>query len=176
MPRRDRQIANDPFRTWVVTVDPYNRIRLPLDVGDIVRWISVKSENLECTGTPGPWGGIQLAPLTDHQDGVQRLAEAVGDTLPSASESPQRWVDVARFLATAWLIPISVEASRISITLPEPPRRAQQLPQSGGTVVVFGFGDILEIWDALKWHDHVRATAKSRVTAISQAVEDLRQR
>jgi DNA-binding transcriptional regulator/RsmH inhibitor MraZ len=60
--------------------------------------------------------------------------------------------------------------------LPEPPRRAQQVPQSGGVVVVFGFGNILEIWDALKWHDHVRETAKRRVAAISEALEDLGQR
>jgi DNA-binding transcriptional regulator/RsmH inhibitor MraZ len=176
VPRRDRQIANDPFRTWVVTVDQYNRIRLPLDVCDIVRWVNPKSEKLECIGTPGPWGGVQLVPLTDHQADVQRLAEAIADAPPSASESSQEWVDVARFLATAWLIPIHVEANRISITLPEPPRRAQQLPAFRGTAVVFGFGNILEIWDALKWHDHVRATAKRKAAAISEALEDLGQR
>jgi hypothetical protein len=176
VPRHDRQIANDPFRTWVVTVDQYNRIRLPLDVGDIVPWVSVKSSKLECIGKPGPWGGVQLAPLTDHHDDVRRLAEAVADAPPSASESPQKWVELARFLATAWLIPIHVEVNRISIHLPEPPRRAQQLPQSGGTVVVFGFGDILEIWDVLKWHDHVRETAKRKTAAISEALEDLGQR
>jgi len=176
VPRQHRQIANDPFRTWVVTVDPYNRIRLPLDVGDIVRWVSVKSGKLECIGTLGPSGGVQLAPLTEHQKDVQGLAEAVAKPPPSASESPEKWVDLARFLATAWLMPIHVEANRISITLPEPPRRAQQLPGSGGAVVVFGFGDILEIWDALKWHDHVRATAKKKAAAISEALEDLGQR
>ena len=85
-------------------------------------------------------------------------------------------MDVARLLATAWLVRVDVESSRISITLPEPPRRAQQVPQSGGVVVVFGFGNILEIWDALKWHDHVRETAKRRVAAISEALEDLGQR
>jgi DNA-binding transcriptional regulator/RsmH inhibitor MraZ len=37
-------------------------------------------------------------------------------------------------------------------------------------VVVFGFGNILEIWDVLKWHDHVRETAKRRVAAISEAL------
>jgi hypothetical protein len=95
---------------------------------------------------------------------------------PSASESPRKWVDVARLLATAWLFPVNIEASRISITLPEPPRRSQQVPQSGGAVVVFGFGNILEIWDALKWHDHVRATAKRKAAAISEALEDLGQR
>jgi len=65
---------------------------------------------------------------------------------------------------------------RFSVTLPEPPRRALQLPQAGGTVVVFGFGEVLEIWDALKWHDHVRALAKRKVAAISEALEDLGQR
>ncbi len=176
VPRRDRQLDNDPFRAWVVTVDPYNRIRLPRDVADIVRWLDVRSEKLECIGTPGPWGGVQLAPLTDHQDDVQRLAEAIAGAPPSASESNQKWVDVARLLATAWHIPIHVEASRISITLPEPPRRAKQLPESGDPVVVFGFGDILEIWDALQWHDHARATAKRKAAAISAALEDLGQR
>jgi DNA-binding transcriptional regulator/RsmH inhibitor MraZ len=173
MPRGDGQITNDPFRTWVVTVDQYNRIRLPLDVCDIVRWVNVTSGKLECIGTLGPSGGVQVAPLTAHQEDVRRLAEAVADAPPNASESPQKWVDLARFLASAWLISIHVEASRISITLPEAPRRAQQLPQSDGTVVVFGFGDILEVWDALKWHDHIRATAKRKAAAISEALEDL---
>jgi DNA-binding transcriptional regulator/RsmH inhibitor MraZ len=176
MPRRDQKIADTPFGTWVVAVDEKNRIRLPSEIAEAVRWIDLKSGQVECVGMPGPWGGIQLSPRTDHEEDVRRLAEAMADKPPSASEAPEKWVDVARLLATAWLIPISVEANRISITLPEPPRRAQQLPQSGGTVVVFGFGRILEIWDALKWHDHVRTTAKRKAAAISEALEDLGQR
>lgn len=176
MPRLGRQIADDPFRIWVVTVDQYNRIRLPQEVREIVRWINVKDGNVECVGTPGPWGGVQLAPRTEHERDARRLVKAIGAAPPSASESPQKWVDVARFLATAWLISVNVEASRISITLPEPPRRAQQLPEAGGTGVVFGFGEILEIWDAIRWHDHVRATAKRKIAAISEALEDLGQR
>jgi len=114
--------------------------------------------------------------LADHQQEVLRFSAAIAESPPSASESPQKWVDAARLLATSWLVLVSIEASRISITLPEPPRRAQQVPQSGGTVVVFGFGNILEIWDALKWHDHVRTTAKRRAAAISEALEDIAQR
>lgn len=176
MPRGDRPIANDPFRTWIVTVDQYNRIRLPLDVGDVVRSVDVKGGKVECIGTPGPWGGVQLVPRTEHEEHRRQLVKALGSALPSTSESPQKWVDVARFLATAWPIPVHVEASRISITLPEPPRRAQQLPEAGGIGLVFGFGEILEIWDAIRWHDHVRATAKRKVAAISAAIEDLGQR
>jgi DNA-binding transcriptional regulator/RsmH inhibitor MraZ len=107
---------------------------------------------------------------------VQGFTEALGDNPPEPSESAEAWVDVARFLATAWRMTIRIEASRISITLPEPPRRSLQLPKLGATVVVFGFGEILEIWDALKWHEHVRAIAKKGETALSEAIDDLRQR
>jgi DNA-binding transcriptional regulator/RsmH inhibitor MraZ len=176
VPRGDQKILYDPFRTWVVTVDENNRVPLPLEIRDVVPWIDVKTGQIECVGMPGPSGGIQVAPLTVHRQEVLAFAEAIAETAPSPSESPQKWVDVARLLATAWLMPVSIEASRIRITLPEPPRRAQQVPQSGGTVVVFGCGNILEIWDALKWHDHVRVTAKRKVAAISEALEDLGQR
>jgi hypothetical protein len=176
LPRGDQKIVGDPFRTWVVTVDVKNRVRLPLDVTTVVPWLNPKAVQIECVGMPGPSGGMQITPLTDHQQDVLPFAEAIAGAPPNASESPQRWVDVARLLATAWLVPINIEVGRISITLPEPPRTAQQVPQSGEAVLVFAFGNILEIWDALKWHDHIRATAKRKEAAISEALEDLGQR
>ncbi len=176
MPRKEHTIPGDPFGTWVVTVEEHNRVRIPLEIRTVVPWIDLQTGQVECVGVPGPFGGIQIMPLADHQQEVLRFSAAIAESPPSASESPQKWVDAARLLATSWLVLVSIEASRISITLPEPPRRAQQVPQSGGTVVVFGFGNILEIWDALKWHDHVRTTAKRRAAAISEALEDLAQR
>jgi DNA-binding transcriptional regulator/RsmH inhibitor MraZ len=176
MPRGGQEILGDPFRTWVVTVDEKNRVRLPLEIGTVVPWIDLKAGQIECVGMPGPWGGIQVTPLTDRRQDVLPFAEAAADMPPTSSESHQRWVEVARLLATAWLLPVNVEASQIRITLPESLRRAQQVPQSGGAVIVFGFGSILEIWDALKWHEHVRAVAKRKAAAISEALEDLRQR
>ena len=176
MPRGGQKTRGDPFQTWVVTVDEKNRVRLPREVGAVVPWIDLKARQIECVGMPGPWGGMQVAPLTDHRQDLLPFAEAVAEVRPSASESPLKWVDVARLLATAWLLPVNVETSRVSITLPESPRRAQQVPQAGGVVVVFGLGNILEIWDALKWHEHVRTTAKRKAAAISEALEDLKQR
>jgi hypothetical protein len=176
VPRGDHSIVLDPFRTWVVTVDPYNRIRLPLDVCNVVSWVNIKPGNIECVGTPAPAGGVQLVPRTEYEKDSLRLANAMGGAPPSPSESSQKWVDVARLLATAWLISLSVEGNHISITLPEPPRRAQQLPNAGEIGLVFGFGEILEIWDAIKWHDHVRTMAKRKVAALSGALEDLGQR
>jgi len=176
MPRGDQKIPGQPFHTWVLTVEDRNRVRLPLEITAVVPWIDLKTEPIECVGVPGPFGGIQVMPLADYQQDVLPFVEAVAEAPPGASESHQKWVDVARLLATAWLLPVNVEASRITITLPEPARRAQQVPQSGGSVVVFGFGNILEIWDAVKWHDHVRAAAKRRAAAIAEALEELGQR
>jgi DNA-binding transcriptional regulator/RsmH inhibitor MraZ len=176
MSRRDHAIPGDPFRTWVREVDQNNRVRLPLEIRTVVRWMSKRRRGqLECVGKLGPVGGVQLTPLAMHQEEVRRLTEAMTDT-PRSSDATERWMDVARFLATAWPMPINIESNRISITLPEPPRRAQQLPQSGGTVVVYAFGEICEIWDALKWHERVRATARRKDAAISEAREDLWQR
>jgi hypothetical protein len=57
--------------------------------------------------------------------------------------------------------------------LPEAARRAKLVPQYGGIAVIFGFGGILEIWDALDWNAHVRLTAKRKVAAIADALEDI---
>jgi DNA-binding transcriptional regulator/RsmH inhibitor MraZ len=101
---------------------------------------------------------------------------AIGTMPPAESDSSEAWVEVARLLATVWRIAIHVEPNQIRFTVPEQIRRAEQLPPSGGTVVVFALGNILEIWDALKWHDHVRGAAKRKEVAISEAIEDLGQR
>jgi hypothetical protein len=45
--------------------------------------------------------------------------------------------------------------------------------QAQGTVVVFGTGEILEIWEASKWYEHLPPTAERKSAAISEAVEDL---
>ncbi|MCA1560363.1 MAG: hypothetical protein LC804_08895 [Acidobacteria bacterium] len=119
---------------------------------------------------------MQILPLAAHEDEVRRMTEALAGTPPSFSEADQKWMDASRLVATVWGLTIRLEASRFSITVPEPPRRAQLLPQSGGTVVVFGFGEILGIWDAAKWHEYIRAVARRKTAAISEALEDIERR
>lgn len=176
MPRGEHEFTEYPFRRWVLEVDDYNRIRPDHEVSTLVSWLDLAQERIECVGTPGSVGGVQLRPLRDHEEEVRRFREALGGTLPAAVESGRNWLDAARLLATAWRMPISVEKTRISLTLPEPPRREGLLPQAGGRVVLFGFGEILEIWDAVHWRDHVRALAKHREAAISETIENLEQR
>jgi DNA-binding transcriptional regulator/RsmH inhibitor MraZ len=176
MPRGDHKLADGPFGIWVVGVEKQHRVRLPLEIRTTVPWLNTESGTIDCVGTPGPAGGLQLEPLVSHESLQREFTEALGDTPGQSSESGEKWVDIARLLATSWRITISIESGRVSIPLPEPTRRTRQLPGAGGTVVVFGFGEILEIWDAAKWHEYVRAVAKTKLSAVSEAIEDLRHR
>ncbi len=177
MSRGDQKIGEAPYRLWRVLVEEQHRVRLPLgEVRTVVPWLSLEPGTVDCVGTLGPVGGIQIAPATTHERLSRGFIEALGDSTARSSESSQRWMDLARYLATTWPIPISVESSRISFTLPEPIRRAQLLPGAGGTVTVFGFGEILEVWEAVKWHDHVRSIAKTMPSSVSEGLEDLRDR
>jgi len=173
MARGEYKIASGPYKAWVLEVDEHNRVRLPLEITDIVRWLTREPGTTECIGSLGPMGGIQLEPIAIHEALWQDFTSALGDTSPNYQDSNKKWVDVARLLATSWRMTVTVEKSQIRITLPEPVRRAKQLPESGGTVVVFSFGQILEIWDATRWSDHVRSLSITKTSVIAAAVEDL---
>jgi hypothetical protein len=41
---------------------------------------------------------------------------------------------------------------------------------------VFGFGEILEVWDARMWLEHVRGLAKAKVSLIAEANEEIGRR
>ncbi len=174
MSRGEHHIEGRQFRIWTVRVSDQNRIRVPLDeFKATVPWLASTTGPVECAATPGVAGGIQLIPMASYEAASAPFIEALGGTVPSLDEAQLKWVDAARLLATSWSVSIQIERNRISITLPEPARRASQLPLAGDAVVVFAFGEIVELWDAVKWHHHVRALVKDRVLAISEATEDL---
>lgn len=176
MPRGNHKMADIPYGTWILRVEEHNRLRLPLEIRSVVNWLNVE-QAIDCVGTLGTAGGVQIEPLATHETLRRPFIEALGDTPPRSSESGQKWVDAARLMATSWRMPISIEKSgRPSITVPEPTRRAGQLPGAGGIIVVFGFGEILEIWDSLKWHEYVRAVAETKLAVVSEAIEDLGRR
>jgi hypothetical protein len=177
MSRGDHKISDTPYQVWLVHVDPGHRIRIALaEVQAVVPWITSESEPIDCVATPGPAGGIQVEPAAAYETLGDSYIDALGDAPPQSAESGQPWVEMARLLATSWRITISIESSRINITLPEPVRKAKQVPEAGGLAVVFGFGGILEVWDAAKWHEHVRTIAKTKGSAFSAALEYLRNR
>ena len=175
MPRASQSVSDLPFQTWTVKVEEQNRVRVPNEILQFITWLD-SNGGIECVALPGSSGGIQLTPWATYREGASPFIQALTGTPSSASESSEKWIDAVRYLATFWRISISIEASRISFTLPEALRRAEQLPAAGGSVVVFASGEILEIWPAHEWFDHVRKTATSKVAAIAAALEDLEQR
>jgi DNA-binding transcriptional regulator/RsmH inhibitor MraZ len=177
MSRSELGVGREPYRTWTREVDDYQRVRFSgEELAAVVSWVTLEDDRIDCVAMPGAVGGVQLLPRTTYGRDVQPLLQALGAALPEAAEATRSWLEIVRFFATACEMPIHVEAKRISITLPEPLRRAGLLPQAGGSVVVFGSGEILEIWGAGKWHEHLRPTAARRNAALAEAIEDLRGR
>jgi hypothetical protein len=174
MTRGDHKIRGTPYRLWIAQVDRQHRVRLTRsEIQSTIPWLNVQPGTIECMGTLGPAGGIQIEPSVAHQALERRFIEALGDQPVESPESGHGWVDIARLFATTWSITVNIESSRINITLPEPTRRTLLLPRAGGMAAVFGFDGILEVWDAIRWHDHVRAIAKMKSSAFSRALEDL---
>jgi DNA-binding transcriptional regulator/RsmH inhibitor MraZ len=173
MPRGDHNIEGVPYRIWIGKVERQNRIRVKKDIQDVVPWLKRAPGSIDCIGTPGPAGGLQVEPSISHETLRREFVTALGNTAPTSMESSESWVDATRLLASSWRVTVSLERSRVSLTLPEPTRRLLRLPEIGGMVVVFGFGEILEIWDAVAWHEHVRRLAKNKQSLIASATEEI---
>jgi hypothetical protein len=173
VPRGDYKIEGTPYGIWVETVEQQNRIRLPKDIQDMVPWLQTEDTTIECTGMPGPVGGLQVQPFAADDDLRKAFVNTVGSVPVTSAESGQPWTEAARLLASSWRIRVSVESSRVNIPLAEPIRQLLALPSAGGIVVVFGFGEIIEVWDASAWREHVRRLAKEKVSILSEAIEAL---
>jgi DNA-binding transcriptional regulator/RsmH inhibitor MraZ len=171
--RGDYKFANAPFDFCVTEVDEHNRVRIPPELRAVVSWLKEETGSLDCFGALGPVGGIQIEPLAQYTDPVVRFRNALRDVSPRSTESGRKWVDAARLLATSWKMTVTVEKNQMRITIPEPVRRARQLPGEGGVVAVFGFGEIVEIWEASRWHDYVRTIARNRLSVVESAIEDI---
>lgn len=170
--RNQFKIGEDPYRTWTATVVDQNRVRLPLEVREVIHWLEGEGP-IDCIATPGVSGGLQVEAAAVHEEMRAKFIEALANATPRAEESSRKWVEASRLLATSWRMSIRVESSRFSITVPEPVRKAGLLPGVGGVVVAFGFGEILEIWDAREWHKHTGIIARTRRNMLSEAIEEL---
>lgn len=90
----------------------------------------------------------------------------------SAEETPHEVTEYLRFSATRWEVTLLREQSRYSLTLPEEPRKLDLVPSTGGRAAIFVAGEIMELWRAEKWLDHVRELA-SDLDRLQDQVLDL---
>jgi hypothetical protein len=86
VPRSDYEIADYPFRTWVLSVDESNRIRPPRDMSTVVSWIDLAAPRIECVAYLGAVGGVQIEPFSVYERNAQELTEAIGKTPPTAAD------------------------------------------------------------------------------------------
>lgn len=174
MSRGDHKAEEEAFaRFLVLSVDTQQRVRIPLEFGRAVRWLNApKARAVECAASPGSSGGIQLEPLSRWQGRHDRfMTQMQRRDPPESSDAADNWVDLARVLVTTWRVTLHAEETRYSFTIPEPVRRAQLLPSAKGAVVVFGFGDIFEVWEAAAWFSRVQAL-KGDQAPIDDALDD----
>lgn len=177
MTRGEHRIEGTPYAMWELQVEEQNRIRVSLaEIGPVVPWLGVEPGSIDCVAMPGPVGGVQIEPYASQEALRQRFTEELRQDLPRSSQSGQGWIEVARLLATHWKLTIGIEKYRINIPLPEPARKGLQLPGHPGRVVVFGCGEILELWEATRWYGHIREVSGARAALIPEAIEHLENR
>lgn len=142
---------------YFARVDKQHRLRLPSRLGLIVPWLGAREERVECLALIGPKGGLVIAPETAlgrHGKILARLSK-----LEFSYETSREVMEYARFSATNWAIYFLREPSRYAFTLPEEARKLGLAPSSGRDAAIFVAGQILEVWPAEKWLDHIRELA-----------------
>jgi len=151
----------EPFRAWVLTVESQHRIRLPKQILETCKWLETAEEpNNVVVGTISHLGGLRFSPESARDATVRKELAARLEQSPARSEeAAAAWMDLVRFMATAWPVTIQVErkSERISISLPAEARKLGIVPSAGETAVVFASGEIIEVHKAVDWLKHSQA-------------------
>ena len=154
-----------------MTLGARPRLRLQTSVASHVAWLDPKVKRSECIGLVGRSGAFALVEelppeLTD--------AASVLEAYPlGLSEGLGHRADYARYAADIWRITISWEKdlSRVSLTIPEDPRKVGHLPPDG-PVAVFLTREMIEIWSVESWRKLVDGLAKDPETLAVRAQEE----
>ena len=159
MSRRILHIASNesPVASWTFRVESQHRLRLPVDLGLVVTWLP------DCDNIflfVGAIGGMRLLPEKSKMVGTKAtLFRELATKPPSEDDFNAEWLPIARYQSTSWRVPLVKERTRFSITLPEDARKLGLCPSAGELAVVFGGGELLEVWPAQEWISAIRRTA-----------------
>src|SRR5689334_10867530 len=78
MSKLTRHMPKPPFRTWTITVDDKNRVRLPREeVAVVVPWTAAESGPIECVAMPGAVGGMQVVPVNVYEEEAEPIASGL---------------------------------------------------------------------------------------------------
>ena len=164
------------YYLWIRKIGEQHRLRLPEEIWTKIPWL--KGEEMECTGTIGVNGELQISPHIAHRDVVSKLAEALKHQPPRSDEASTSWVDFARYNATQWPLKFQPEQGRkrMALVFPKDARDLGVAPAEGMTAAIFSAGEILEVWKADAWVSHCRESGMKLSQLAAQAMEALAER
>jgi len=155
------------------TVDPGNRLRLPPETAEHVPWL--KETSRKAYMFPGHHGGVQvLRDSIPGGKGAQQIVSTVQNSLPKAEEAGTEWMRLMRYQLTRCEVEFSED--RYGIVLPREFRDMELLPNHGQFVAVLILGEVLEIWRADKWAEHVRDVRGRLLEVTERALDELENR
>jgi hypothetical protein len=177
MPRGKRtQTSALPPATqgWPLKVEAQNRLRLPATLGDVLSWLDPDAPVIECVGLVGPFGGVVIAP-PERVPNHERILKHIQRTPLTVAQITSRLANYARLAACSWQFSLSREQNRYCLTLREEPRKLGLLPGPGEFAYVFASGELLEVWPAGQWLEHIRSLARDRERLGLEALEEIRE-
>lgn len=148
----------------VVKVDNRHRLVLPSGISEVVGWIG--DGGVDCRAYVAV-GGVGVVPAAlDQLHG--KLAAALTERRLELDEAAMELGDVVRFVASSW--PMSIDR-QLRLTLPEDARKLGLVPGAGQHAAVFASGEVLEIWPAATWREHVGRLTRAAPRFITD-IED----
>jgi len=153
-------------------VEEQNRLRLPAALADVLSWLPPEARVTECVGLVGPFGGVVIAP-PERVPGHERILKHIQRRPLTFGQITSPLADYARLAACTWRFSLSREQTRYTLVLLEEPRKLHLLPRPGEFAYVFASGELLEVWPAPEWLEHVRRLARDMERVRVEALEEI---
>ena len=163
-------------QVWVRKVEGSHRIRIPGELALVVNWIPTGGGSVDCVARVAAAGGLQILAKQWFDERFETLNRHLAMTPPLPEEAGAAWLPFVRSMATHWPCRLGSEAGRYTLTLPEEARLLGVAPAAEEAAVVFGLGDLLEIWRRDDWVAHVRGAARDEQTAFEQSLNAIVER
>ena len=148
-----------------------HKIRIPEELYHRNSELS-KAAKVTATAIPGPFGGIQILfggqPLAELQSRIYALASQGKATAESAGNE---WTLLARLLTNAWTATFSFHQKAFTLVLPSEARGLGLVPKNQGEeVLIFFYGEILEIWHPDAWNA-LSMRSRSKIRMLEQELQ-----
>lgn len=161
--------------TMLVEIDNERRIKFPKPLVDAIKWLQDK-EITKCRAFRGPRGGIQI----DREGGsLDKLAKRITNahaTFPGVQsfEAEHPGFQGHRLIADSYVLHLDPQRR---VTIPEQIWKLGVLPSGyKDRVVVWGVGEVVEVWNTDDWNSWQSSAARERVDLLRQTLEWLESR